>query len=99
MNHNSYEMVRTDCLDSLDRFVTHGIPTGGFLEAVLENNLMESFGRADNDNRYALFDICRYVYNELPASCHGSSEKVAAWLKMKAEEKAKFCGGDVSGGV
>ena len=91
MNHDSYGMVRKDCLDSLDRYVTHGIPTGGFLEAVLCNDLMESFGRADSDNRFALFDICRYVYNELPGGCHGSPERVRAWLKAFQDKREAAC--------
>ena len=87
MNHDSYEMVKPDCLESLDLFVTKGIPTGGFLEAVISNDLMESFGHADMENRFALFDICRYVWNELPAACHGSPEKVSLWLTNKARER------------
>lgn len=87
MNHEKYPNVRPDTLDSLDLYVTEGIPTGGFLEAVLCNNLMESFGRADMGNRLALFEICSYVYNELPSGCHGSPEKVQAWLEMKHQER------------
>jgi hypothetical protein len=87
MNHEDYGMVRPDCLDSLDLYVKEGIPTGGFLEAVLCNDLMEAFGHADMFNRETLYDICRYVYNELPSACHGSPEKVREWLKRKMEER------------
>ena len=89
LDHSRYGAVRPDCLESLDRYVTEGIPTGGFLEAVLCNDLMESFGHADMYNRSTLFEICDYIYNELPALCHGSPEKVRAWLKLKREEKEK----------
>ena len=87
MDHSRYEDVRPDTLDAIDRYVTLGIPTGSFLEAVLCNNLMESFGRADMGNRMALFEICDYIYNETPAGCHGSPEKVRAWLKLKADQR------------
>lgn len=88
MNHSHYlGTVRADTLDAIDRYVTDGIPTGIFCEAVLENKLMEAFGRADMGNREALFHICEYVYNETPAACHGSPEKVRAWLRMKQEER------------
>jgi hypothetical protein len=87
LNHIPYPMVREDTLDTIDRYVTDGIPTGSFCEAVLSNNLMESFGRADLGNRVALFEICSYIYNETPSACHGSPEKVSAWLRMKAEER------------
>tara|TARA_Y100000310_G_C20281639_1_gene622889 strand:+ start:453 stop:641 length:189 start_codon:yes stop_codon:yes gene_type:complete len=35
----------------VQRYVEHGADVGGFLTAVLSNNLCESFGRADETNR------------------------------------------------
>jgi hypothetical protein len=89
MNHEGHDSVRPDCLETLDRYVTHGIPTGGFLEAVLANDLMESFGHADMGNRLTLFEICSYVYNELPSGCHGSYEIVGKWIKEGGLEGMK----------
>lgn len=66
--------------ESLERYVEHKIPTGGFLEAVLSNNLVEAVGRADSENIQRLPEIVRYVYNKLPSSCWGSPEKVKEWL-------------------
>jgi len=66
---------------SLQRYAEEHVPTGGFLRAVLENDLMETLARADKDNRAALLAICLFVYNELPASCWGSPDKVRAWLE------------------
>jgi hypothetical protein len=66
--------------NSLDRYVKEGTPTGGFLYAVLSNDLFEAFGRADIDNRMSLFDICSYIYGELPSTCHGSREIVNEWI-------------------
>jgi predicted nucleotidyltransferase len=80
--------IRPDIKESLDRYVSHGIPTGSFLEAVLENNLMEAMGRADSFNRAALYDICSYIYTKLPSVCHGSPQKVKAWLELKQQDKA-----------
>jgi len=67
--------------EALDRYVQRRIPTGDFLQAVLENNLAQSFGRADNQNRANLYDIVCYCYNEIPSACWGSPEKVRAWLR------------------
>lgn len=67
-------------VESLDRYVNHGIEPGGFVTAVLENNLMEAIGRADHININYLKDICGHIYNNLPASCHGSPAKVEQWL-------------------
>lgn len=72
-------MVEQRIKDSLDRYVNDGIPTGGFLQAVLENNLFEAFGRADADNQRNIKDIVSYIYNEIPAGCWGSKERVENW--------------------
>lgn len=73
--------IRPDVIRSLDRYARERIPTGGFLRAVLSNDLRGAFGRADADNRAALADIVSYVYNFLPAACWGSPQAVAAWLQ------------------
>lgn len=88
-NRTRYEMVKTDTLDTLDNFVKFGWRPGSFCQAVLENNLMEAFARADQENRAALFYICEYVYNELPSGCHGSPENVELWYRhvLAAAEK------------
>ena len=79
--------MREDIKASLDRYAQSGVPTGGFLRAVLANDLMDAMGRAYSENKYAIHEIASYVYNELPAECHGSYEKVDAWIKKKLEER------------
>lgn len=67
--------------ESLNRYAKDRIPPGGFLTAVLENDLMGAIGSADHINRQRLHEICKYVYNELPSSIWGSREKVQNHLK------------------
>lgn len=66
--------------ESLKRYVENKIPTGGFLEAVLSNDLVGAIGRADSENISRLPEIVRYIYNTLPSNCWGSREKVVQWL-------------------
>lgn len=80
-------MSLDDAIDSLQHYATSGRPTGGFLQAVLENDLMEAMGRADESSRINLFFICSYIYNDMPAPCWGSPAKVAAWLLMMRERR------------
>lgn len=81
-------MIPGTIKQSLDRYIQYHIPTGGFLEAVLSNDLKEAFGRADKENRIALFEIVKYCYNELPSDCWGSPEKVDAWLAERHTDLA-----------
>ena len=69
--------------ETIYNYVWHHLEPGGFMRAVFENDLVEAFGRADLENRRDLFEICEYVYNHIPADCHGSPEAVEAWLTKK----------------
>jgi hypothetical protein len=54
---------------------------GGFMQAVLENKLKESFERADDTSRAALPDIVHYLYNHFPMAAWGSPERVQEWTE------------------
>jgi len=80
-------MIKPETIESIKAYAETGRPTGGFLYAVLSNNLSESFGRADLENRLALYEIVQYIYHNIPADSWGSTAKVEAWLKAKREER------------
>lgn len=71
------------------RYVIYGIEPGGFVTAVIENSLCEAFGRADETNRAALFEIVKYFYNEVPAPAWGSREKRLAWQRARHKNSLK----------
>lgn len=59
--------------------VEHRKP-GHFLTAVLENDLRESVGHADERNEEALSEWVMLLYNYVPSVCWGSPAKVEAWV-------------------
>lgn len=65
---------------ALNNYVENKYSPGGFLWAVLSNDLFGAVGLADKQNREALSEIVSYVYNYLPSNSWGSEEKVRAWL-------------------
>ena len=69
--------------ESIDAYVDTGRPTGGFLEAVLSNNLFEAIGRADGRALDNLPHIVCYIYNETPSGCNGSNSKVNEWIRLR----------------
>ena len=85
--NDNYYKIKQSTIQTINDYVEHGYEPGGFVTAVLANDLMASFGRADHENQATLFQICSYVYNEIPLSCHGSYEKVEEWLKRVRETK------------
>lgn len=67
-------------MPGLTRYVEDRVAPGGFLMAVLENDLLRACGAADEENMANLPAYTAYLYNRVPSSCHGSPEKVKAWL-------------------
>ena len=64
----------------ITRYIEHGIPPGDFLTAVICNDLREACARADDENRYLLWDYVRFFYNYTPTGCWGSPEKMKVWI-------------------
>ncbi len=87
LNPFYYEIIDEAILDGLCRFAVDGIRPGGFLSAVLENDLFESMKRADAENFAALRELMIFVHQELPAPCWGSRKKVAKWIDERQAER------------
>jgi len=78
-----YSMLPEHMRDRMKLYIEQHVPPGGFLRAVLENDLMGASAKADDINRNHLFDFCRFLYNEAPPNCFGSPDAVASWLENK----------------
>ncbi len=87
LNPFYYEIIDEKVLDGLCRYAVDGIRPGGFLSAMLENNLSETLRRADFETFAVLRELMTFVHQELPASCWGSPTKVAAWIDARQAER------------
>jgi len=67
--------------EGLLEYVVRGRPVGGFLEAVLSNDLEMSIARADMWSAESIPQIVKWLYNKAPMGCHGSSERFLSWLR------------------
>ena len=76
-----------EAIDSIRWYVDHGRPTGGFLRAVLANDLMQAIASGDESSLNNLPAICRYIYNEIPGNVHGSYAAVDAHVAAKYAER------------
>jgi hypothetical protein len=72
--------IPVETLNAIDRYVFARLPPGDFLEAVLSNNLQQTFNLADTKNREVLPAIVAYVFNHTPPQCRGNPERVDQWL-------------------
>ena len=74
------EDMPPDVFDSFKRHALDRGPTGGFVHACLANDFMEALSHADDEYLPALLRIAQFIHCDLPTGCHGSYEKVRAWL-------------------
>ncbi len=72
-------------LDGLFAHVEERHPTGGFLTALFENDLMLASQKADDTNRHLLWEYATWLFNYAPSGCYGSRKAVTEWLKGKQE--------------
>ena len=76
-----FSCISPRTLEGFERWALVGVPAGGFVMAVLRNDLFEVVARADSNNQAHLAEVCMYVYNRLPRGCFGSPEAVENWAK------------------
>lgn len=81
-----YPNISRSMREALDRYHYQHIATGGFTQAVIENNLQLAVNRAVGENRNweTLQELCWYVSNELPAI----ALDFVAWTTCRCEEVA-----------
>jgi len=76
-----YSLLPEHIRGGVQRYIENGIRPGDFLQAVISNDLRESFIRADDTNIERMYDIICFFYNQAPLNCWGSAEHLAAWMK------------------
>jgi hypothetical protein len=70
-------------LESLIRWVNYGTPGGSFLTHVLNNELVQSFDKADSFNSSNMQSIAAFLYNVMPPASYGSREATRIWMQHR----------------
>lgn len=65
-SQQGYPDIPTETVEELYRFIFHKCSVGGFLDAVLRNDLKGAIFSADEKNLKALKSIVQFIYNECP---------------------------------
>lgn len=78
--HADWSVIPQHMRGGIERYVMSGVPMGSFLTAIFANDFQEAAGRADDENRQALFGYARFLYNSVPSNCKGSYGAVDAWI-------------------
>jgi len=72
--------------------IVFGYPPGGFLNAVFSNDLMEAFGRADENSARGMKALLTWINSFAPRDCWGSRESRDEWAANR-EELLPHCSG------
>jgi len=65
----------------LERYRDRGIRPGGYLQAVLRNDLAGALGRADPESWDSLAAIMRWITEDMPHDAWGSRDAVESWIR------------------
>jgi len=71
----------------LRRYLGDGFQPGGFLTAVICNDLMRAVAKGGPEELQALFSVAGWLHNSANWESHGSPEKMKAWLERFKEEE------------
>jgi hypothetical protein len=71
--------VPEEIIETLTLYKERHIPTGGFLQAVLSNNLVEACARADRYNYEVIPHIVGWCWNNLPRGSWGGPAQYRDW--------------------
>lgn len=72
---------------ALSNYIEHGFEPGGFLCAVLSNDLMGAVARADSMNAVAIPEIAKFIYNQVPRGAWGSAERISEYCASVAAHR------------
>ncbi len=81
------QRVPVETMRGLQAYLLNGTPPGGWLTAVLSNDLSMAVLKADAENLAALPAIVAYVYQEVPSAAWGSPQKVRSWIARHEAER------------
>lgn len=85
-DHADWLWIPSHVRDGLERYLVEGIPTGSFLQAVLENNFQDAVMRADALNELAFKGYVLFLQRHAHPQAWGSKEAVAKWIDGKGEQ-------------
>lgn len=82
-----YSLIPDYLMEQIKSYVEKGEPLCGFLNAIFSNDLMTTVAQADHNNIGLIPLYCKFIWNELPHTCHGSCEAVYDWIESKKDKK------------
>lgn len=87
VNKPNYDLLPPYMQGGMKRYLENGIRPGDFISAVLQNDLVEAYRRADKINIAYMHNWVKFIYNHVPMRAQGSKEKFENWIKAGGLQK------------
>lgn len=68
-------------MPGIQRYIQDHIRPGGFLQAVISNNLKDAVSLGDDENIENLTAFVMYFHHKAPSACWGSQLNMERWLQ------------------
>lgn len=81
-----YHRIPPHMMEGLIAYRDSHIPVGGFLQAIIGNNLTEAVARADDTNLWIIPIYVSWFRWEMPADAWGNSKAYIAWIQRPLDE-------------
>lgn len=76
--------------ESLENYLMHGLEPGGFLTAVLANDLFRAVDRADYWNKTNIHNIVIEIQRVMPILSYGSYDTVNKWVVNANDRRTEY---------
>ena len=86
----TWHHVHEDCRMAMFNYLVHGWMPGGFLTAVLTNDLYRAAAQADCENIKRLAYVALWVQHALPSCCYGNAKIMKAWYERTDREREQI---------
>ena len=86
----SWGNIHLDCQEAIFNYLVYGWEPGGFLTAVMANDLYRAATVADVENIKRLAHVARFVVYALPHGCYGNYDQVKTWLRLTDQAREEI---------
>lgn len=86
ITNDMYHLIPEHMRPGMISFAHHGVLPGGFMQAVLRNDLYDAAGRADSTNSMIMHIYASVLHNFLPKQSFGSHDAMVAWAEKRRDD-------------
>ena len=82
--------ITMDCQEAIFNYLVYGWEPGGFLTAVMANDLYRAATVADIANVDHLAYVAKFVVYALPQACYGNYDQIKNWLQLTDQAREEI---------